>query len=96
MPGSEKAATADPFHHHMTRWLDQMLHLVDVVLEDERIDRDIRTRVVRGILYGSPNPAEAEMRMAQQKQVARVLENRPPSLVVPREVADRLLGGGQS
>ncbi|WP_218976710.1 hypothetical protein [Kitasatospora sp. GP30] len=95
MPSAEKAAAFDPIHHHLTHWLDQMLHLVDVVLEDEGVTTETRQRVVRGILYGSPNPADAEMRAAQRDQLADILEARPPSSVVLRDATEQWLGGEQ-
>lgn len=59
-----------------------ILHLVDMVLEDEGIAVDTRRNVARCILYGSPNPADAELRAEQQGQIQDVLKFASPTILL--------------
>ncbi len=74
------------YHHdaqfrYQTRMLATVLHLVDEVLEHEGIPASVRTRVVRCVLYGSPNPADALLRIDQHREAAEAMAKgapRPP------------------
>jgi hypothetical protein len=94
MPGAQRAETFDPIHSHLTWWMDRMLHLADMVMEDEGIDSAVRAKVIRCLLYGSPNVADAELRMVQQEQLVEFARTAQPSLLVTGDLAQRL-GGEQ-
>jgi len=74
MPDTSWAVRNDPIHNHLVRWMDTMLRLVDLVMEDEGVDAATRAKVIRSVLYGSPNQAEADLRMEQQQLMVTHLE----------------------
>lgn len=71
MPGAHEAWLNDPTHHYLVTWMDTMLTAVDMVMEDEGIAPEVRERIIRTVVYGGPNPADAEQRIAQQREAAR-------------------------
>jgi hypothetical protein len=71
MPGAHDAWLNDPSHHYLVTWLDTMLTAVDMVLEDEGVSEEVRARAIRTVVYGGPNPADAEQRIVQQRELAR-------------------------
>lgn len=82
MPGTARARNHDPHFNYQTTWLRHMLSLADVVMEDGGVPVEVRERVVRCLLYGSPNPAEAELRMEQQELLTEALKMQPPPTIV--------------
>ena len=81
-PKAAAAYDLDPTHHALAKWMESVLHLVDMVLEDEDVPVDTRRNVARCILYGSPNPADAELRMEQQEQIRDVLKYASPTILL--------------
>lgn len=71
MPGAYRAYMIDPTHHYQVDLMDAVLATVDMAMEGEGVPEETRQRVVRAVVYGSPNPADAELRMAQQKEAER-------------------------
>jgi hypothetical protein len=65
--------------------LRDMLTRLEVILEDEGVDRTTAGRVIRCMLYGSPSPAAAEMRMREAERTMDLLRRLPP---VPIEIID--------
>lgn len=88
MPGAAKAAATDPMYHFQTTWLRSMLDLADMVMEDEGVPPEVRRKVVRGLLYGSPNVADAELRVEQREVMVRHLLETPVMLTVPADLLD--------
>lgn len=74
MFGASKAAVTDPMFQFQTAFLRSMLDLADMVMEDEGVTPEVRRRVVRGVLYGSPNVADAELRVQQREQLTEELK----------------------
>jgi len=88
MSGAGKAASTDPMYQFQTTWLRSMLDLADMVMEDEGVPPDVRRRVVRGVLYGSPNVADAELRVQQHEVMVQHLSETPATLTVPAGLLD--------
>jgi len=63
------------FEHAMLR---DMLSRLEVILEDEGVDHATAERVIRCLLYGSPSPAVAEMRMRETERQVELLARMPP------------------
>ena len=63
------------FEHTMLR---DMLSRLEVILEDEGVEPATAERVIRCMLYGSPSPAVAELRMRQTEEQVKLLERLPP------------------
>lgn len=78
MPGAAKAAATDPMYQFQTTWLRSILDLADMVMEGEGVPPDVRRKVVRGLLYGSPNVADAELRVRQNEVMVQQLRDAPP------------------
>ncbi len=76
-----RAYTGDALYSAQMRWLRAALILVDGVMDDEGIPAEVRERVVRCVLYGSPDPADAVLRMdaaAATVGTGLPVELRPP------------------
>jgi len=68
--------------------LRDTLDLLEVILDDEGVDRETAQRVVRCMLYGSPSPAAAEERMRRDAEESRLLEHQPLSSLAPEVLRD--------
>jgi len=81
----------DLYQYEMTVLRD-MLDRLETILDDEGVPRDVAQRVIRCMLYGSPSPAAAEERMRREREVAKLLENRPMTVMVEdkRSIAEQL------
>jgi len=76
--GHPRASAMDAvwqFEHTMLR---DMLSRLEVILKDEGVDPATAERVIRCMLYGSPSPAVAELRMRQADEQVKLLERLPP------------------
>lgn len=75
-PNAEHAFLNDPVYSAQVRFLRSMLRLVDEVLNHEGVPAPVRMRVVRAVLYGSPDGADAIVRINDREaaalQLARV------------------------
>ena len=59
-----------------------VLRRLEVILDDEGVSPETATRVMRGVLYGAPGEAEAELRIQQQEAMIREMSKQsPPRLV---------------
>lgn len=58
--------------------LRDLLTRLEVALEDEDVPRETRIRVIRCMLYGSPSPAVAELRMRQVDWMQAQMAAMPP------------------
>lgn len=67
-------AHLDAFYSYELSLLRDMLDRLEVILDDEGVPRDVAVRVLRCLLYGSPSAVAAEMRMAQEKEIIRLME----------------------
>jgi hypothetical protein len=96
MPGAREAMHGDPQYHYQVKWLERMFELLNLALEDEGIPEDIRTRVIRNVLYGGVDESEARRRtdlMNRMKEVAMHGRLTQPHMVpVP---TDLLRNGGK-
>jgi hypothetical protein len=67
--------------------LRDMLSRLEVILEDEHVHPDAVCRVIRCMLYGSPSPAAAELRIRQEQEMVNLL-NRAPASVIGTHLPD--------
>jgi hypothetical protein len=82
----DRADRDDPQYHWQWRWLVNMLEVVDMAMEDEGIDERSRERVIRTILYGAPDPIEADRRIDEQRRMVDEMRSRPLGpIVVPTD-----------
>jgi hypothetical protein len=73
------SAIEDPLYSAQWHWMKHILDIADMAMEDGGISERSRSRVVRTILYGAPDEADAELRTAErQKQVKWLTENPAP------------------
>lgn len=69
MPGVREAMTTDAAFAAQMQLIRRLVATVDLALDAEGIAADVRTRVVRTILFGAPDPAAAEVRIEQLRQM---------------------------
>jgi hypothetical protein len=82
----DRAQRTDPTYNYQWRWLVRMLETADMAMEDEGVDRSSRERVIRTILYGAPDPVEADRRIDQQQRLVEEMRTRPLGpIVVPAD-----------
>jgi hypothetical protein len=70
----------DGLYQYEITLLRDMLDRLEVILDDEGVPREIATRVIRCMLYGSPSPAAAEERMRREAEVVKMMNERPAFL----------------
>ena len=68
----------DAAYQYETAVMIEMLDRLEAILDDEGVPRETAERVIRCMIYGSPSPAAAQMRMDQQEQMADLLSRMPP------------------
>jgi Mn-dependent DtxR family transcriptional regulator len=66
------------FEHAVLR---DMLSRLEVILDDEDVDRPTAERIIRCLLYGSPSPAVAELRERETKRTIELMQRLPPTPV---------------
>lgn len=64
--------------------LRDMLSRLEIILEDEGVDRATLERILRCLLYGSPSPAVAELRMRETERTMEMLQRMPPVPLDPQ------------
>jgi hypothetical protein len=67
----------DPIYHFQWEHLRRVLETADMAMEDEGIPEESRSRVIRTILYGSPDEADAIRRIAEWDQQIEALRTMP-------------------
>jgi hypothetical protein len=84
-------SSLDGLYQYEMTVLRDMLSRLEVILDDEGVDREVAQRVIRCMLYGSPSPAAAEERIRRDAETAKLLSGRPPiPFVMPADVAARI------
>jgi hypothetical protein len=83
--GGRRAYLEDPQHHWQMTWLRRMLDVIDMAMEDEGVDERSRERVIRTVLYGAPDPGEAERRIDEQQKQIELLMTAPVGPIVNPE-----------
>lgn len=78
MPGARRASAFDSTYAAQMHLLHRVLTMVDMALTDECLPVAVRRRVTRTVLYGSPDPAEAESRIRHQKRLADLMAEGMP------------------
>ena len=80
VPGAMHAQAYDAITQYQLHWMDAVLSLVDMAMEEEGVAEDTRRRVIRAAVYGSTNPADSEQRIqARQAELAKI-KQRPPHI----------------
>jgi hypothetical protein len=82
LKGQPGPAQRDPWYQYEVTLLTDMLSRLEVILDDEGVDRGTARRVIRCMLYGAPSPAAAEQRMRQEQEMIKLLNERPPTVHV--------------
>lgn len=86
MPDAREANHTDPQYRWQITWLRRMLATMDLAMEDEGVPEHVRLRIIRTLVYGAPNEAEALARVEQMKAHAETLAKAPfPSIKLPWE-----------
>lgn len=80
--GKPRDGELDGWYHHQWFMLRDMLGRLEVILEDEQVPHEVTVRVLRCLLYGSPSPADAELRMETDRLVREELARTPPVIHV--------------
>lgn len=93
MPGAREAQLNDPQYAHNTAWLQRMLEIADMAMEDEQIPEQSRARVIRTILYGSPDETEALTRIEERAAYIEALASKPDTWGIRRGPTDGPQGG---
>ena len=77
--GRPNGMALDAAYQYQATVLRDLLERLEVILGDEGVPREVTTRVIRHMLYGSPSVADAELRMQQEKQINDLLMRVPLS-----------------
>lgn len=83
----------DGAYQYETAVMIEMLDRLEAILDDEGVPRETAERVIRCMIYGSPSPAAAQMRMNQQEEMADLLGKLPQRLI---QIPGAPAGGGLS
>jgi hypothetical protein len=84
--GDRRTYLEDPQNHWQWKWIRRMLDITDMAMEDEGVDEHSRERVIRTILYGAPDPLEAEQRIQRQQEMVERLKTAPVGpIIVPTD-----------
>jgi hypothetical protein len=76
--GHPSSSAMDAVWQFEQTMLRDMLSRLEIILEDEDVDRATAERVLRCLLYGSPSPAVAELRMRESERTMDLLQRLPP------------------
>lgn len=79
VPGVTRARRSDPMYAAQVSLLRQWLDLTDMVMEDNGVDHNVRRQVLNQLLYGAPNPYDAEARIEDLAAKAEELGRMMPS-----------------
>lgn len=80
VPGAMHAQAYDATTRYQLHWMDAVLSLVDMAMEDEGVPEGCRRRVINAAVYGSPNPADSELRIQQRQAELTKIKQRPPHI----------------
>lgn len=77
--GQPRDTALDAAWQYQLSVLRDMITRLEVILQDEGVERPTAERVMRCLLYGAPSVADAELRMQQQQErMIKLLHDRPP------------------
>jgi hypothetical protein len=77
MPGAREASLTDPTYASQMHFIRRMLATTELALENERVPDEVRQRVIRTVLFGSPDPEEGIRRQEQHRAMVAQLRNAP-------------------
>jgi len=73
MPGVRAAYLTDAEYSAQMKFIRRMVETMDLALDTEEVPVDVRRRVVRMVLFGSPDPDAAEQLQREMKRVQQML-----------------------
>lgn len=76
--GQPRDTALDAAYQFEMTVLRDMISRLEVILEDEGVPSETAVRVIRCLLYGAPSAADAELRMQQQAEMVKLLQEMPP------------------
>jgi hypothetical protein len=76
--GQPRGSSLDGVYQYELAVLREMLTRLEVILTDEGVAPETVERVIRCMLYGTPSPADAELRMRQQERMVEMQRLMPP------------------
>ncbi len=86
MSGSREALRDDARYYAQFSFMRRTFVAMDMAMEDEGISEIIRLRIIRTLVYGAPDEADALARIERQKAEVERLKWAPPrGIVVPEE-----------
>jgi hypothetical protein len=65
-------ASLDAYYQFQLNTIRVVMDQVAIILDDQNVPPDIIEATLRGITYGAPNPAEAELRMAMMTDMTEL------------------------
>lgn len=74
-PETVETSLHDAVLNNQLTFIRHMLRLADMIMDDEGVAPEVRAKVVRGILYGSPSPSEAQIRIEDAKREIHRIEH---------------------
>lgn len=91
VPEARSALHKDAQYHTQFTFMRRAFTAMDMAMEDEGIPEPVRLRIIRTLVYGAPDEAEALARVERQTAEVERLKWAPPAgITVPEE----LLRGG--
>lgn len=82
--GVEATYQTEAYYHAQWHLYRQQLNLFDAAMENQDVPKMTRQAVIRMVLFGGPNEAEAIDRLRQQQEAVEAIKWAPlPSLTIP-------------
>jgi hypothetical protein len=78
IPNAATAYRTEPVYHAQLQHMLRLFEALDMVMEDEGIDEEKRTRIIRTLVYGAPDEAQALARLADQEARIQEAIRQPP------------------
>lgn len=81
MPGAQEANALNAEYHAQIALLRRLLTVADLVMEDEGVPESVRLRVLRTVMYGSPDEGAAERQQVDRAKLVAAMETN--TFIVP-------------
>jgi hypothetical protein len=80
--GGREMFAKDPAYRMHMQVMRDWLHQLGIVLEDEGVPDELAERIIRGVLYGSPNVADAEQRLLDREKMMQLVKQQASQPIV--------------
>lgn len=77
IPGADSARALDPIYSAQFTFMERVLQIVDMAMEDEGVPERSRERVIRTVVCGAPDEYAAHQRMARNEKVVEWVKTHP-------------------